>query len=248
MKMSNSYQPDIEPDEITSFLKKDLQLKAIYQKILYQKVINQAAQERGLTVTPEEIQAEANRLRYEKRLEKAADTLAWLASEMISVEDWEAGICDRILAKKLAECLFAKEVEKVFAQNRLNFDQILLYQIVLSDGKLAQELFYQIEDGEISFYEAAHLYDVDERRRQQCGYEGKLFRWNLKPELAAVVFSTKAGEVISPLKTEQGHHLLMVEAFIPAQLTPQRYQDILDRLFKEWLVSELNYMLHSKTA
>lgn len=248
MKMSNSYQPDIEPDEITSFLKKDLQLKAIYQKILYQKVINQAAQERGLTVTPEEIQAEANRLRYEKRLEKAADTLAWLASEMISVEDWEAGICDRILAKKLAECLFAKEVEKVFAQNRLDFDQILLYQIVLSDGKLAQELFYQIEDGEISFYEAAHLYDVDERRRQQCGYEGKLFRWNLKPELAAVVFSTKAGEVISPLKTEQGHHLLMVEAFIPAQLTPQRYQDILDRMFKEWLVSELNYMLHSKTA
>lgn len=248
MKMSNSYQPDIEPDEITSFLKKDLQLKAIYQKILYQKVINQAAQERGLTVTPEEIQAEANRLRYEKRLEKAADTLAWLASEMISVEDWEAGICDRILAKKLAECLFAKEVEKVFAQNRLDFDQILLYQIVLSDGKLAQELFYQIEDGEISFYEAAHLYDVDERRRQQCGYEGKLFRWNLKPELAAVVFSTKAGEVISPLKTEQGHHILMVEAFISAQLTPQRYQDILDRMFKEWLVSELNYMLHSKTA
>ena len=246
--MINNYQSAIEPDEITSFLKKDLQLKAVYQKILYQKVINQAAQERGLTVTPEEIQAEANRLRYEKRLEKAADTLAWLASEMISVEDWEAGICDRILAKKLAECLFAKEVEKVFAQNRLDFDQILLYQIVLSDGKLAQELFYQIEDGEISFYEAAHLYDVDERRRQQCGYEGKLFRWNLKPELAAVVFSTKAGEVISPLKTEQGHHLLMVEAFIPAQLTPQRYQDILDRMFKEWLVSELNYMLHSKTA
>jgi len=246
--MINNYQSAIEPDEITSFLKKDLQLKAVYQKILYQKVINQAAQERGLTVTPEEIQAEANRLRYEKRLEKAADTLAWLASEMISVEDWEAGICDRILAKKLAECLFSKEVEKVFAQNRLDFDQVLLYQIVLSDGKLAQELFYQIEDREISFYDAAHLYDVDERRRQQCGYEGKLFRWNLKPDLAAVVFSAKAGEVIGPLKTEQGNHLLMVEAFITAQLTPQRYQDILDRMFKEWLVSELNYMLHSKTA
>ncbi|NEQ26674.1 MAG: peptidylprolyl isomerase [Microcoleus sp. SIO2G3] len=198
--------------------------------------------------SPEEIQAEANRLRYEKRLEKAADTLAWLASEMISVEDWEAGICDRILAKKLAESLFSKEVEKVFAQNRLDFDQILLYQIVFSDAKLAQELFYQIEDREISFYEAAHLYDVDERRRQQCGYEGKLFRWNLKPDLATVVFSAKPGEVLGPLKTEQGHHLLMVEAFIPAQLTPQRYQDILDRMFKEWLISELNYMLHSKTA
>jgi hypothetical protein len=30
------------------------------------------------------------------------------------------------------------------------------------DRKLAQELFYQLEEQEISFYEAAHLYDIDE--------------------------------------------------------------------------------------
>lgn len=246
--MINKHHSAIESDEIISFLKRDLQFKAVHQKILYQRVIQQAAAERGLTVTSEEIQAEANRLRYEKRLEKAADTLAWLADEMLTAEDWEAGICDRILAKKLAESLFSKDVEKFFAQNRLDFDQILLYQIVLSDKKLAQELFYQIEEREISFYEAAHLYDIDERRRQQSGYEGKLFRWNLKPDIAAVVFSAKVGEVISPLKTDQGYHLLLVEAFIPAQLTPQRYQDILDKMFREWLGSELNYRLHSKTA
>jgi parvulin-like peptidyl-prolyl isomerase len=238
----------IEPNEIIGFLKRNINLQEVSEKIFYQKIINQVAEERGVTVTPEEIQTEANRQRREKRLEKASDTLAWLTAQMITPDDWEVGICDRLLAKKLAEYLFSKEVEKVFAQNRLDFDQILLYQIVLSAGDLAQELFYQIEEREISFYEAAHLYDVDERRRQQCGYEGKLFRWNLKPDVAAVVFSAKLGEVIGPFKIEQGYHLLMVEEFIPAQLTPQRYQDILDRMFRDWLASELNYRLHSKTA
>lgn len=246
--MNNLSGAAVELDEIVSFLKNNIQLKEVHQKILQQRVIHKAAQERGLTVTPEEIQAEANRIRFLKRLEKASDTMAWLADEMITPDDWEAGMRDRMLSQKLANSLFAKEVEKVFAQNRLDFDQTLLYQIVLSDEKLAQELFYQIEEREISFYEAAHLYDVDERRRQQCGYEGKLFRWNLKPDVAAVVFSAKLGEVIGPFKIEQGYHLLMVEEFIPAQLTPQRYQDILDRMFRDWLASELNYRLHSKTA
>lgn len=246
--MINLSEAAIELDEIVSFLKRNIQLKDVYEKILQQRVINQAAQERGLSVTSEEIQTEANRMRYEKLLEKASETMAWLADQMITPEDLEEGIRDRLLSKKLAESLFAKEVEKFFAQNRLNFDQVLLYQIVVADGKLAQELFYQIEEREISFYEAAHLYDIDEKRRQQFGFEGKLDRWNFKPDIAAAVFGAKLGEVIEPLQTAQGYHLFMVEEFIPAELTPQRYQEILDNMFKEWLVSELNYMLHSQTS
>jgi parvulin-like peptidyl-prolyl isomerase len=246
--MINISNTSAEQDEVVNFLKREIQLKEVYQRILYQRVINQAAQERGLTVTPEEIQADANQLRRENRLEKASDTLAWLADQMITADDWEAGICDRLMAKKLAQFLFAKEAEKFFAQNKLDFDQILLYQIIVPYERLAHEIFYQIEEQEISFYEAAHLYDIDERRRQQCGYEGKLYRWSLKPDFAAVVFSAQLGEVIGPLTTEQGYHLLLVEEFIPAELTPERYQDIIDRMFKDWLTSELNYRLHSQTA
>lgn len=246
--MADLSRASVDLDEIIEFLKKDIQYKDVCQKIIEQKVINQAAQERGLTVTTEEIQADANRLRREKRLEKASDTLAWLAEQMITPEDWELGIRDRLLAQKLAEHIFAKDVEKFFAQNRLDFEQILLYQIIVPDEKLAQELFYQIEDEEISFYEAAHLYDLDEKRREQCGCEGKLYRWSLKPDLAAVVFSAQPGEVIGPLQTEQGHHLLMVQEFIPAELTSQRHQEILDSMFKQWLASELNYMLHNQPS
>lgn len=166
---------------------------------------------------------------------------------MINPDDWEAGIRDCLLAQKLAEILFAKEVEKFFAENRLDFEQVLLYQIVVPFEKVAREILYQIEEQEISFYEAAHCYDIDEKRRYQCGYEGKVYRWNLKPDIAAEVFNAQPGAVVGPLQTEQGSHLLMIEEFIPAQLTPERYQEIRDRMFKEWLASELNYTIHNQS-
>jgi parvulin-like peptidyl-prolyl isomerase len=235
----------IEPHQIIEYLKKNLQVKEIWQKLLQQKIINKAAEERNLIVTPEEIQAEATRQRREKRLEKAADTLAWLEAEQITPEDWELGICDRLLKHKLAEALFAQEIEKIFAQSRLNFEQVILYQIIIPYERLAWEIFYQIEEEEMSFYQAAHLYDIDEERKQKCGYEGKLYRWSIQPDIAATIFNLRPKEVSNPQKSEQGYHLLMVEEFIPAQLTSEIYQEILNKLFDDWLAAELNYLLHN---
>jgi len=236
---------DLQSSGISEFLKKTVKFKEVWSQILQQQIVARAAHERGLKVTPEEVQAEADCFRYENRLEKASDMHAWLADQLISVEEWEAGIYDRLLARNLARFLFTKEVEKFFVQKRLDFDQVLLYQIVVPFYRVAQELFYQIEEQEISFYEAAHLYDVDERRRHQCGYEGKTDRGGLKPDIATVVFSAQIGEVTAPLETEQGYHLFMVQEIIPAELTPERYQTILDDFFKEWLDRELDYVIHN---
>ncbi len=243
--MKDVSQPLIEASEIIELLKQELQLKPFCQKILQKKVIDKAARERGLTVTPEEIQVVGDQLRREKRLEKAADTIAWLADQMVSVEDLEAGICDRLLTQKLAEHLFSKEVEKNFVQNKLQFDQIILYQIIVTNLQLAREIFYQIQEGEISFFDAAHLYDIDENRRHLCGCEGKVYRWGLKPDIAVAVFSAKPGEVIRPIETERGYNLFMVEKFLPAELTPERYQEILHNMFNEWLANEVNYLLYN---
>lgn len=245
--MKDIYQPLIEPNEIIETLKQELQLKPFYQKILQKRVIDKAAKERGLTVTPAEIQAEGDKLRREKRLEKAADTIAWLADQMISVEDLEAGIGDRLLAKKLAEHLFGKEVEKFFIQNKLEFDRIILYQIIVGEPELAQELFYQIQEREISFFDAAHFYDIDENRRHLCGCEGKVYRWGLKPDIAVAVFSAKPGKVSRPIQTDMGYHLFMVEKFLPAELTAERYEEILQKMFNEWLSNEVNYLLYNQS-
>src|SRR5579883_2346767 len=237
----------IQLEEIVNFLKQEMLLKDICQKILNQKIIEKTARERGITVTSEEIQVEADKIRYAKYaklLNKPLDIRTWLEEQMVTLNDWEAGIRANLLAQKLAEHLFAQDVESFFAQNRSFFDKFILYQIVVDYEIVAKKLFYEIRDRKISFFEAAYLYDVDEQRRYKCGYEGKLSLGNLQPDLAAMVLKAPVGEILGPFKTEHGYHLLMVEKFIPDQLTSEKRQEILEQLFKEWLARELKYMLH----
>ncbi|MBE9051942.1 peptidylprolyl isomerase [Nostocales cyanobacterium LEGE 11386] len=243
--MSDLSKIVIEAEEIINFLKKEMSLKEVYQKILFNQVIWHVAEERGITVTTAEIETEANRQRREQRLEKATDTLAWLTDQLVTPNDWEMKIRDRLLSQKLAQALFAQEVEQFFIHKRLEFEQVILYQIIVDSEKLAQEIYYQIEDNEISFYEAAHLYNIDAQRRQKCGYEGRIYRFSLQLNIAAIVFRTPPKHLIGPFKTEQGYHLLMVEEFLPAELTPEKYLEVLNNMFHNWLVKELDSLLNS---
>lgn len=229
----------VNSDDFVTQLKKDLQIKSVLERILFQQIVDRTALNQALTVTPEEIQAEADQFRATRRLERAADTYRWLEEEGVTAEEWEAGIRDRLLANKVKETLFGAEVERVFTENRVNFDQAIIYQIVVPYGQLAQELFYQIEEREISFFEAAHLYDIDLKRRQHCGFEGKLYRWNLHPEMAAIVFGANSGELLRPLQMEEHHHLILVEELIMAELSDEIRSEILDQLFQEWLRDEM---------
>ncbi|RUR85026.1 peptidylprolyl isomerase [Chlorogloeopsis fritschii PCC 9212] len=242
--MYNLPKIDINSEEIVNYLKSAMILRQVYQKILSQKLILDVAQERGIIITTEEIQDEADRQRREERLEKAVDTMTWLAEHFVSSDDWEVGIRNRLLAKKVAKALFSQEVEKFFIQNRLEFEQVILYQLIISDEKVSQEIYYQIEEGEISFYEAARLYDVDENRRKKCGYEGKLYRWALPSNINAIVFNAPPQQLIGPIKTERGYHLFIVEELIAAQLTPQIYEEILNNMFQQWLATEVECLLH----
>jgi parvulin-like peptidyl-prolyl isomerase len=142
--------------------------------------------------------------------------------------------------------MFGAEVEKTFAENRLNFDRVSLYQIGFTDEKLAQEIFYQIEEQEVSFYMAAHIYDVDQQRRSRCGYEGVLYRWTLPSAIAAAIFAGEPGQVAGPIAVEKAYYLVMMEQFLPAELTDELRQELLDGLFQQWLQGELNYWMHNQ--
>jgi parvulin-like peptidyl-prolyl isomerase len=237
----------IAPEAIINALRRQLRLRDICQEILFQEIVQQAAQVRAIAVAPDEIQAEADRQRYELRLENASDTFAWLNEKLMTAEDWESGISDRLLAKKLAEAIFAPDVEAYFVENRLSFEQVLLYKITVPYQQLSQELFYQIEEKEISFYEAAHLYDIDAERRRQCGYVGKVYRSHLKPDIASMIFGAKQGELLGPVQAAQGYDLMVVEEFVAAELTEENRQIILDRLFQEWLTREMNHLIYRES-
>ncbi len=246
MVQFNSIQ--IDSAEIGDFLKSTMTLRQVCHQILGQKIIHKTALSRNIVVTIQEIQDESERIRREKKLEKISDTMAWLEANMLTPDEWEISIRNRLLADKLARDLFAHQVEPYFAQNRLDYEEFVIYQILVPYQKLAQEIFYQIEEEEISFYEAAHIYDIDQSRRYRCGYLGKIYRRNFSPDVAAAIFRDPLpiGQVIGPIQTEQGFNLFKIEEYIEAELTPERSQEILLRFFKQWLDNEINYLIHSQ--
>lgn len=231
--------------KIAEYLKHEVQIHDVYTQVLYREITERVAEEREISISAEEIQTEADKFRYEHKLESAAATFTWLQEQLLTPEDWEAGIRERLLSRKLAEHLFGRDVTTYFVQNKVQYDQAALYRLVVPYHALAQELYYQIIEEEISFYEAAHLYDIEEKRRLTCGFEGKVARWQLSPDLAVKVFGAIPKEVMAPISVAEGHELLMVEGFLPAELSSEVHQNILNQLFHEWLESELNYQIHS---
>lgn len=229
----------ITDSDVVKYLKQRLRFKAIADAVLYQQVVEDLARASGIVVTEEELQAEADRQRHDRKLYRASDTIAWLAQEWIEPDDWEAGIYAQLLIDKVAETLFGDRVEDFFIERRRDFDRVAFYQIVVPYEKLARELYYQISEEEISFYEAAHLYDLDRDRRSRCGYEGEHHRYELVPALAAVAFHQPLGIAGQPFKTDHGHHLLLVADRQAAELTPDRRQELLRQLLHDRIDRDL---------
>jgi parvulin-like peptidyl-prolyl isomerase len=235
---------DVTAEDVVHFLKKQFQYRDICRAISSQRLIDDVAQARNLQVSAEEIQQAADDFRHANGLEHAADTVNWLQEHQMAPSHWEENIHDNLLMRKLSGHLFAKDIDRIFAENRANYESAVLYQLVVPYEQLASELFYQIEESEISFYEAAHLYDIDVRRRQRCGFEGIIPRWKIEPQISPIVFGAQSQQVTEPFQLEDGYHLIWVEQFLPAELTEEIQQDILNQFFQNWLQSELNHARH----
>ncbi len=237
--MINFAGVDISPENVVDLLKRELTLHTICRQLIYQRIICANAQERGLNVTDNEIQTEADRVRRELQLESAQATLDWLQARMITADEWEESIRDRLLATKLADAIFSETASRQFNERKLDYEKVSLYKIVTTGVSLAQELRYQIEEAEISFFEAAHHYDNNVERRRCCGYEGEISRWALDPDVAASVFGAPAQTVIGPIAVGEEYGLFFADEFIAPQMTKELHRLICDRLFYEWLDKEI---------
>jgi parvulin-like peptidyl-prolyl isomerase len=114
-----------------------------------------------------------------------------------------------------------------------------MYEVVLDDEDLAMELFYSIQEGEMSFYDVAHKYIEDKELRRKGGYRGVLSRKDLKPEISAAVFAVTPPEILKPIVTSKGVHLILVEDIIERKLDNWLRNKLAADLFDDWLSKSL---------
>ena len=229
----------ISHDEILYQLKLSCLIPSTVEGVVTRKVITRVASEQGIKAEPNELQQAADSLRLLNKLQSASDTWLWLQQHNLSLDEFEELVQTTVISSKLANHLFADRVEPFFVEHQLDYAQAVMYEVILEDEDLAMELFYSIQEEEVSFHEVAHQYIQDVELRRCGGYQGLITRANLKPEVSAAVFAATPPQLLKPFVTSKGAHLILVEELIQPELNESLHYKILSDLFLEWLKQQV---------
>ncbi|MCU0536254.1 MAG: peptidylprolyl isomerase [Hydrococcus sp. Prado102] len=229
----------ITKEDILDRVKLTSKIPEIVEQIVASKIIADAAFEAGIEVATEELQQAADQIRLVNKLNSAEDTWKWLETHGMTLDDFEKMVSTNLLSAKLAQHLFADKVERYFFERQLDYAGAVMYEILLDDEDLAIELFYAIKEGEISFYDVAHQHIKDTELRRKGGYKGTVHRKDLKPEISAAIFAATPSQILKPIITAQGAHLILVEEIVQPQLDATLRYKILSTLFADWLQQQI---------
>lgn len=237
-----SDQNQVSTTAIIKHLKLSGQMPQVLSDLTKQKIIEQTAARLNIVPSESELQVAADRFRLQQNLISSTDTLNWLQKSYLSVTDFEELIVQKLLVQKLARHLFQEQVEAYYHNHQLDYYQAVVYEIVLSDFDLGIELYYGLQEGELSFWDLAHQYIEDCELRRRGGYRGKQSRHQMHPEIAAAVFAQKIDSlpiVIKPITVDKKTHLIHVEEIIQPHLDESLRQNIQDFLFERWLARQI---------
>lgn len=211
----------------------------LFKRFLRRQIIEKQAAQVGIVPTTEELQAAADKFRLVNQLETAEATWKWLQAHFLSVDDFEQLVAHDLITDRLAQHLFGDRVEHFFHQNLLEYSGATIYEVVLEDGELAMELFYSLQEGDLSFADVAYQYVQDPELKRRGGYIGTVGRKQLRPEISAAVFAAKPPQLIKPVVTAVGIHLIQVEEIVEPKLDDHTRQRILMDMFEQWLEEQI---------
>jgi parvulin-like peptidyl-prolyl isomerase len=221
--------------DIIHQVKISFQMPSLIKKSVIYKLIISKAAELSIVAEVTELQQAADQFRLLNRLSSEKDTWLWLKHHHLSLDVFEEMIHLQVVSAKLAQYLFNDQVESFFLEHQSDYAQAALYEIVLEDPDLAMELFYSLREDEIRFSEIASEYIQDVELRRVCGYRGWLSRKMMRPDISTSVFAANPPQIIKPIVTSQGVHLIQVEEIRIPVLSEQLHQEILGQLFLNWL-------------
>lgn len=229
----------ISRQDIYHQAKLSCQISSLIEAIVTRKIIASTAKEHGISVETEELQQAADQFRLFNQLQNSQETWAWLQKHDLTVDDFEELIYTTLISNKLAQNLFANQVEPYFFEHQLDYAGAVIYEVILDDEDLATEFFYAIQEGEISFFEVARQHSRDIESQRKSGYRGFVRRQDCKPEISAAVFVARPPQVLKPIVTSSGIHLILVEEIILPELNEQLRWEIISHLFSEWLTQQI---------
>jgi len=189
----------------------------------------------GLEVSETEWQEEGDVFRLKHKLFGVEETTKWLEQQRISLEDWSEGIRLKLLTKKLKEHLFGANVDLHYIANREQYQQVALSQILVLDRETATTIKQSLLADPTSFCALALEHSQGKQSHTHGGFLGVLYVSQLAPEIGQAIANTATGEIIGPVQTKLGYHLLRVEKWFPSVMSESVREEIFNTLWQLWL-------------
>ncbi|MCS5692039.1 peptidylprolyl isomerase [Cyanobium sp. FGCU-6] len=125
-----------------------------------------------------------------------------------------------------------------FLERRADLDQVVLSLVRFRDPDLAQELWFQLREGELAFGELVerHATGSDRDRR---GLVGPIPLQRLHPLLARVVSRYAERAVVPPIDIDGTVHLVRIESIQRAELDERVRGRLLLELREAWLAEQM---------
>ncbi|NJL63514.1 MAG: peptidylprolyl isomerase [Methylacidiphilales bacterium] len=238
-RMVSSEKPvQIQPAtdaEILAYLRNSVKFAEIAHATEREALIKASCDRLEIDISDDEWQAAGDAFRMERKLWGNSETIAWLEQQRIDVEEWSQGIKAELLEKKLKEHLFGAVVDGSYISDRNNYRRVALSQILVSEFPTAQKIVQMLRNEHASFAALALEYSQGKQSQQNGGFVGIRYLVELLSEVAEAINNRKEGEIIDPVQTKLGYHVLRIEKWFPTELNQAVREQIMDSLFQSWL-------------
>ncbi|MCM2276734.1 MAG: peptidylprolyl isomerase [Oligoflexia bacterium] len=121
-------------------------------------------------------------------------------------------LSSKMLEKNIAPKITDQAVKRYFEEHKARYstDQVHAMHILLSDEKTAQDVLKQASAPGADFQALAEKHSKDPSAKNNRGDLGFFGRDRMVPEFTESAFAGKPGELVGPVKTAYGYHVIKV--------------------------------------
>lgn len=236
----------LEEDETGEF---EEQVQAeILTGLIRSRLLEQGAEELGVEVSEEDVDEQREQVVEEVGGEDAFEQI--VEQNNLTQEEVRSQLRDLALQERVADELTADlevDSDEVRAFYEQNYGTAEARHILVESEEEAREVLERLEEGE-DFGELAKEVSTDPSAEQNAGDLGEFDRGQMVPEFTEAVFEAEEGEIVGPVETQFGHHVIEVRSIDPGPPLSEVEGDINDELLEEERVELVQAWLEEQTA
>jgi len=162
----------------------------------------------------------------------------WCQSKGITPDYFNGVMVRELRLEKFKRFQFAPQIESEFLRSKSELDQVEYSVIQLDNLALAQELYFQLRDDGTDFAELARQFSPD-REGEAIDWVGPVPMAALPVDVAMLFRHGQVGTVYGPIPVADQYWVVRLERFTAARLTNGMRASLMNRLFSQWLQSQV---------